>query len=120
MEPKKKNYIWRVIPATSFLCACKRFIPKGAPAWLVMHALADKKGDVLLCKRRGLPSRVDLVATVILRETGKKKKKKEKRTPRSIVHTVPSAHTAHRTFAIILPNGSSFSDYIHVINYFVP
>jgi hypothetical protein len=32
--------------------------PKGAPAWLVMHALADKNGDVLLCKRRGLPFRV--------------------------------------------------------------
>jgi hypothetical protein len=34
-------------------------------------------------------------------KTGKKKKKKkEKRTP-PIVRTVPSAHTAHKTFAII-------------------
>jgi hypothetical protein len=44
MEAKKKNYIWRVIPATSFLCACKRFIPKRCASLAGYACFSRQKG----------------------------------------------------------------------------
>jgi hypothetical protein len=47
-----------------------------------MHALADKKGDVLLCKRRDLPFRVGwLVATVMQRDRKEEEKERKKNPP---------------------------------------
>jgi hypothetical protein len=59
-----------------FRALAKGSYPKGAPAWLVMHALADKKGDVLLCKRRGLLGW--LVATVMQRDRKEEEEERKK------------------------------------------